>query len=129
MKPKSLIYLLVVLAILLAGCGAPKTAPASTQAPTGSTTPQQGGEIVVAYKDDLATLDPAIGYDWTNWPAIKMVFDGLLGYDSGTTLEPRIAADMPTVSDDGLTYTFKIRPGVKFSNGREVTADDVVYTI
>ena len=58
-----------------------------------------------------------------------MVFDGLLGYDSGTTLEPRIAADMPTVSDDGLTYTFKIRPGVKFSNGREVTADDVVYTI
>ena len=92
-------------------------------------TPQAGGEIVVAYKDDLATLDPAIGYDWTNWPAIKMVFDGLLGYDSGTTLEPRIAADMPAVSDDGLVYTFKIRPGVKFSNGREVTADDVVYTI
>ncbi len=41
---------------------------------------------MVAYKDDLATLDPAIGYDWTNWPAIKMVFDGLFDYDSGTTL-------------------------------------------
>src|SRR5512143_2161344 len=100
MKPKSLIYLLVVLAILLAGCGAPKTAPASTQAPTGSTTPQKGGAIVVVYKDDLATLDPAIGYDWTNWPAIKMVFDGLLDYDDSTNLTPRLAAEMPTVNKD-----------------------------
>mgnify|MGYP002382275413 CR=1 FL=1 len=126
--------LLLVFMLLLAACGgpAPAAAPATEQAASSAgeaLTPQPGGEIVVAYKDDLATLDPAIGYDWTNWPAIKMVFDGLLGYDSGTTLEPRIAAEMPTVSDDGLTYTFKIRPGVKFSNGREVTADDVVYTI
>jgi ABC-type transport system substrate-binding protein len=126
--------LLVFFMLVLAACGgpAPAAAPATEQAASNAgaaLTPQPGGEIVVAYKDDLATLDPAIGYDWTNWPAIKMVFDGLLGYDSGTTLQPSIAAEMPTVSDDGLTYTFKIRPGVKFSNGREVTADDVVYTI
>jgi len=129
MKPKSLIYLFLVFALLLAGCGGGQTTPASTEAPAGSTTPQKGGAITVVYKDDLATLDPAIGYDWTNWPAIKMVFDGLLDYDSGTTLQPRLAESMPDVSADGLTYTFKLRKGVKFQNGREFVADDVVYTI
>jgi ABC-type transport system substrate-binding protein len=126
--------LFLALMLVMGGCGAPApaAAPAAEQPSAGAAealTPQPGGEIVVAYKDDLATLDPAIGYDWTNWPAIKMVFDGLLGYDAGTTLEPRIAAEMPTVSDDGLVYTFKMRPGVTFSNGREVTADDVVYSM
>jgi ABC-type transport system substrate-binding protein len=130
--------LLLALMLAIGACSgpAPAAAPAAEQPAAGAAesagdaqAPQPGGEIVVAYKDDLATLDPAIGYDWTNWPAIKLVFDGLLGYDSGTTLEPRIAAEMPTISEDGLVYTFKVRPGVKFSNGREVTADDVVYTM
>jgi ABC-type transport system substrate-binding protein len=58
-----------------------------------------------------------------------MVFDGLLDYDAGTNLMPRIAAELPAVSEDGLVYTFKLREGVKFQNGRELTADDVVYTI
>lgn len=127
------IVLTLIAALVLAACGAP-AAPAAP-APAGDAaassadmTPQKGGEIIVVYKDDLATLDPAIGYDWTNWPAIKMVFDGLLDYDSGTNLLPRIAEAMPTVSADGLVYTFKLRSGVKFSNGREVTAEDVVYT-
>ena len=38
--------------------------------------PAKGG-MVIAYKDDLATLDPQVGYDWQNWPAIKMVFDAI----------------------------------------------------
>ncbi|MDB4894250.1 MAG: peptide transporter substrate-binding protein [Firmicutes bacterium] len=84
---------------------------------------------MVAYQDDFATLDPAIGYDWSNWPAIKNVFDGLLDYDAGTTLEPRLADGMPQVSSDAKVYTFKLRQGVKFQNGRELTADDVVYSM
>ena len=129
MNRKSLIYLFLVFAVLLAGCDGGGTTPAPTEAPAADMTPQKGGEIIVVYKDDLATLDPAIGYDWTNWPVIKMVFDGLLDYDSGTTIEPRLAESLPEVSADGLTYTFKLRKGVKFQNGREFTADDVVYTI
>src|SRR3990172_5545958 len=85
--------------------------------------------MIIAYKDDLARLDPAIGYDWTNWPAEKLVFDALLDYDSGTTLMPRLAASMPEVSSDATVYTFKLRTGVKFQNGHEFTADDVIYSL
>ena len=86
--------------------------------------------IVVTYKDDIATLDPQVGYDWQNWPAIKMVFEALLDYKPGTTtLEPRIAAAMPAITDGGKTYTFKIRPDVKFTNGRALEASDVKYTL
>jgi peptide/nickel transport system substrate-binding protein/oligopeptide transport system substrate-binding protein len=114
--------------VALAACGG-ATPAAPTQTSGDATTPQKGGALIVAYKDDLATLDPAIGYDWTNWPTIKLVFDGLLDYDTGTTLMPRLAEALPTVNADGTVYTFKLRTGVKFSNGREFTADDVVYTI
>jgi ABC-type transport system substrate-binding protein len=91
--------------------------------------PASGG-MVIAYKDDIATLDPQVGYDWQNWPAIKMVFDALLDYKPGTTdLEPRIAAAMPKVGDGGKSYTFQIRKGIKFTNGRELVASDIKYTL
>ena len=46
---------------------------------------KQGGAITITYKDDVATLDPAIGYDWQNWSMIKSLFDGLMDYEPGTT--------------------------------------------
>ena len=89
----------------------------------------QGGSIIVTYKDDVSTLDPAIGYDWQNWSMIKSLFDGLMDYEPGTTeLVPDLASDY-TVSEDGKTYTFTLRQGVKFHNGREMTAEDVKYSL
>lgn len=90
---------------------------------------KQGGSIIVTYKDDVSTLDPAIGYDWQNWSMIKSLFDGLMDYEPGTsTLTPDLAESY-TISDDGQTFTFKLRPGVKFHNGREMTAEDIKYSI
>jgi ABC-type transport system substrate-binding protein len=90
---------------------------------------KEGGAITITYKDDVATLDPAIGYDWQNWSMIKSLFDGLMDYVPGTTeLRPGLAESYE-ISDDGLTYTFKLRPGVRFHNGREMTAEDVVYSL
>src|SRR5437867_1039722 len=117
----------MLLALLAACGGAPATPAAGTGAPAG--TPQPGGTMSVAYQNDIATLDPAIGYDWNNWPMEKMVFDALMDYDQGTTLVPQLAAEMPKINADATIYTFKLRPGVKFHNGRELSADDVVYTI
>jgi len=84
--------------------------------------------MTVAYKDDIATLDPAIGYDWQNPSMMQAIFDGLMDYEPGTTkLKPDLAESY-TIADDGKTYTFKLRKGVKFQNGRELTAADVKYT-
>lgn len=92
-------------------------------------TPAQGGDIVVTYKDDITTLDPAIGYDWVNWSMIKSLYSRLVDYEPGTaTIVPSLAESFE-VAPDGLTYTFKLRKGVKFSNGREVVASDVKYSI
>ncbi|MGO6938982.1 ABC transporter substrate-binding protein [Rhizobium johnstonii] len=92
-------------------------------------TPKQGGDIVVTYKDDITTLDPAIGYDWVNWSMIKSLYSRLMDYAPGTPNPVPSLADSFTVSPDGLTYTFKLHKGVKFSNGRELVASDVKYSI
>jgi peptide/nickel transport system substrate-binding protein len=91
--------------------------------------PRQGGEMVVTYKDDVSTLDPAIGYDWQNWSMIKSLFDGLMDYEPGTTNLVPDLAESYELSEDGLTYTFHLRKGVKFQNGRELTAADIKYSI
>jgi peptide/nickel transport system substrate-binding protein len=89
----------------------------------------QGGSIVVTYKDDIVTLDPAIGYDLVNWSIIKSLFVRLMDYKPGTAeLVPSLAESFD-ISKDGLTYTFKLRKGVKFHNGREIVAQDVKYSL
>jgi peptide/nickel transport system substrate-binding protein len=91
--------------------------------------PKQGGAAVVTFNNELSTLDPAIGYDWNNWSVIKSIFDGLMDYKPGTTdLVPDLAESY-SISDDGQTYTFKLRDGLKFHNGRAVTAADFKYSI
>ena len=90
---------------------------------------KQGGAMTVTYKDDISTLDPAIGYDWQNWSMIKALFNGLMDYAAGTyDLEPDLAKSF-TISPDGKIYTFKLREDVKFHNGRKLTAADVKYSI
>jgi ABC-type transport system substrate-binding protein len=90
---------------------------------------KQGGAMIVTYKDDISTLDPAIGYDWQNWSMIKALFNGLMDYEAGTyNLEPDLAESFE-ISEDGKTYTFKLRKDVKFHNGRPLTAKDIKYSI
>jgi peptide/nickel transport system substrate-binding protein/oligopeptide transport system substrate-binding protein len=113
--------------ILIAGAAALAIAAMAQSA--SAATIKQGGTMVVSFKDDMATLDPAIGYDWQNWSIIKSLYSRLMDYVPGTTtLRPDLAESFD-VSPDGLTYTFKLRHGVKFHNGRELTADDVVYSL
>jgi ABC-type transport system substrate-binding protein len=90
--------------------------------------PKQGGSMVVTYQTDISTLDPAIGYDWQNWSIIKSLFDSLMDYKPGTTELVPDLAESYEVSPDGLKYTFKLRQGVKFHNGRELKAIDIKHS-
>jgi oligopeptide transport system substrate-binding protein len=94
-----------------------------------SADPKQGGGAVITFNNDLTTLDPAIGYDWQNWSVIKSIFDGLMDYKPGTTELVPDLAESYTISDDGQTYTFKLRDGIKFHNGRALKAADIKYSI
>lgn len=90
---------------------------------------KQGGQAIVTYKEDVVTLDPAIGYDWQNWSIIKSLNARLMTYEAGTAKLTTDMADSYTVSPDGKTYVFTLRKGVKFGNGREVKGQDVVYSL
>ncbi|MCC5778705.1 ABC transporter substrate-binding protein [Nitratireductor sp. B36] len=115
--------------LLLAGVAAAALSTSAMLVPALAEDIKQGGSMTVTYKDDVSTLDPAIGYDWQNWSMIKSLFDGLMDYVPGTTeLRPEIAESYE-ISGDGTVFTFKLRDGVKFHNGRDLTAEDVKYSI
>ena len=102
-------------------------AAAFTQDPKGKT----GGTITVGYKGDaFKSLDPQVCYDIPCFSVITSLYNGLLAYaPKSTNLVPDLATALPTLSADSLTYTFKLRQGVKFSDGSEVKASDVRYSI
>ena len=119
---------LLTTSALVAALGLPQFAAAESHSNLDPNA-KSGGNITVTYKDDVATLDPAIGYDWQNWSMIKSLYDGLMDYEPGTTeLRPGLAESYE-ISDDGMVFTFKLRDGVQFHNGRVMTADDVKYSL
>src|SRR5207247_2289572 len=87
----------------------------------------RGGEYRRARADDPVTLDPARIGDIYSRSVAQQLFDGLVGFDQTLTVVPALAQYWKA-SRDGLTWTFTLRKGVKFHHGREVTADDVVYS-
>ena len=82
----------------------------------------------------VATMDPGAASDGTSLSVINYIYNGLvrLVYNHKTRrldVAPDLAAALPTVSRNGLVYTFKLRPDARFSDGKRVTARDVVYSI
>jgi len=75
------------------------------------------------------TMDPAYAYDTASGEIIQAVYETLLFFkgESTTEFDPVLATEW-TVSADGLTYRFKIREGVKFHNGNDLTPEDVEYS-
>jgi peptide/nickel transport system substrate-binding protein len=72
-------------------------------------------------------IDPALNYDFIGWRLATMTCARLLSYPdksgaAGARLVPEVARGMPTVSNNGLTYTFRVRPNSRFSDGGRVTA-------
>lgn len=96
----------------------------SDRTPTTVAGPQ---EIRVRINDDPDFLDPHRATASISFQMILNMFEGLFIPQTDGSLTEGLAESY-TVSDDGLTYTFKIRKGVQFHNGEELTVDDVIYT-
>jgi len=86
-----------------------------------------GGTLRMVFMADPPTLDPAHATDLTSSAVIRQVFDALLELDEKLVPAPALA-ERWTVSADHRAYTFHLRRGAKFHNGREVRAADVKYS-
>jgi peptide/nickel transport system substrate-binding protein len=95
----------------------------------GHSTPQAGGTFVFAAGSNIHTLDPHFAYDTLSTMACRLLYDGLLDYDYEGNMIPGLARELPTVSDGGRVFRFVLRDGIKFHNGREITAHDVSWSM
>jgi ABC-type transport system substrate-binding protein len=95
----------------------------------GNETPRAGGTFVFAAGSNIHTLDPHFAYDTLSTAACRLLYDGLLDYDYDGEMIPSLAARLPVVSDDGRVFRFELRDGIKFHNGREITADDISWSM
>jgi len=86
--------------------------------------------LIIGTTDSVTQLDPAQTYDFHTWEIFHNTADTLLTYIAGTSdLQPGLAEDMPEVSEDGLEYTFKLREGLKFTDGTPLDAEAVKWSI
>jgi peptide/nickel transport system substrate-binding protein len=158
MRPKSIlraIALIAVLAMILTACsegesvdvteggGAETTAPGDTTAPDDTTAPTEpddgeespdttaaaegGGTLIAAQGAEPDRLDPHLTSAYASFQILENVYDTLVQPGDDLTMEPALAESWE-ISDDQLTWTFALREGVTFHNGRELVADDVVYS-
>ncbi|HLK12025.1 MAG TPA: ABC transporter substrate-binding protein [Candidatus Binatia bacterium] len=113
--------------VLAAACAVPLDPPPAGPADGGGP-PRPGGVLRLGSPEDPHTLDPAKGYDTASWSFELMLFDTLVAYDQGTNLVPELAASWE-VSADGRRWAFRLRPDVRFSTGRPLTAADVKFSL
>lgn len=103
------------------------TAPFSVAEVTGSDASEAGGIYKVPLAENPDTLDPAFITGIYAVSVANNIFDGLVEFDSDLNIVPAIA-EFWKISRDHKTYTFFLRKGVTFHNGREVLAEDFVYS-
>src|SRR5215510_13842782 len=89
--------------------------------------PQFGGTFRRMLGANPITLDPALVTDVYGGAIVRQIFDGLVQFDANLRPIPALA-EFWEASRDGHTWTFALRQGIKFHNGREVVAQDVVYS-
>lgn len=116
---KRILLLMLALTVALSGCIGGKSKKNSSS---------NDKKIVVGIQQDLDSLDPHLAVAAGTKEVLFNVFEGLVKPDEKGNLVPAVASSYE-VSEDGMTYTFKLREGVKFHNGKEVTAEDVEYSI
>lgn len=132
---KKLLTLILCLAMVLtvfAGCS---STPATEEGASASGDAAQGEAADSEYKDtlvfamntDVQSMDPQIQNDTTSEQVVKMLYNTLLKFEDDGTVVGDLAESW-SVSEDKLTWTFNLKQGVKFHNGKELTSADVKAT-
>jgi peptide/nickel transport system substrate-binding protein len=91
-------------------------------------TPKRGGTLVVGMSQDLPGLDPHPSTSTITYQVLSLVYQGLVDFDRDLKIKP-VLAESWKVSPDGKQWTFALRKGVKFHNGRPLTASDVKFSL
>jgi peptide/nickel transport system substrate-binding protein len=121
--------MLIAAALVAAGCGSSKKT--STSKSGGGA---QGGTLeTVANAAPSGSPDPQVNYTLQEWQLLILSHDGLVGFarkggKAGTKLVPDLAESIPKPTNGGKTWTFKLRSGIKFSNGQTLSGKDVKAT-
>ena len=128
MKKKllSLILACCMLALFAAGCS---TDPAATEPSTSDETAEEPKDsVTLVISGDPQSFDPTKTAMGGNLSVTYQIYDALFQLKNDYSLENRLAQSY-TVAEDGMTYSFELVHGVKFHNGDELKASDVVFTI
>ncbi len=137
------INILIVLALLgaitLSSCGRQKTQTndnTSSKTPVTKLEPEDtkdavpGDWVIKQEMADAEKLMPTVTNDASATDIYELIFDALLRLNRETyELEGNIAKGLPVISDDHLTYTFDLKENVKFSDGRPLTGEDIIFTM
>ena len=106
---------------MAAGCASGTTSAASSQAGTPGATP-----VTIAIENDMNTMDSSIATDGSSLSLIAFCQSGLVQYGTDGKITGDLAESWET-SEDGMTWTFHLREGIKWSDGTPITAADFVY--
>lgn len=126
-----------LLAVMLGACAAPASAPSAASpasatapaSPTGQAAqgPQRGGTVVIAATTDPGHFNPAITTAGGTHFVAGSIYNGLLAYDEKGDPQPDLAEKW-AISDGGRTYTFTLRSGVKWHDGKDFSSADVKFS-
>jgi peptide/nickel transport system substrate-binding protein len=132
-------WLFLCLMALLAACAAPAAGPPTAvplAAPTAEPTPAArgaGDTLQLLYWQAPTILNPHLSAVFVDWEASRITYEPLASFDKDGQLVTFLAAEVPSlenggVASDGRSVTWKLKPGLMWSDGEEMTADDVVFT-
>jgi peptide/nickel transport system substrate-binding protein len=148
-KSMKFLFLLSILAIVIAGCSsnnngnstnspsptattADESASPSAEPSEDPNTPKVGGTLTVSTFSDIVSVNPIFVNDTASGDMQYLLFAQLydLDRDGNLVVQPwSIAAELPEVSEDGKTYTVKMKNTAKWSDGQPITAEDLVFTL
>ena len=137
---RTVVPLLMVLVLLLGACAAPAAPAAPAEAPAAAAPAVEAPaaeapapattvplDVVMGIAANVSNLHPNLTSLTTDWIVLEQIMDPLIVLGSDGTFQPWLATEW-SISEDGLTWTFKLREGVSFQNGEPFNAETVKYS-